>query len=42
CAAWVLSLCQRVAEAHGGRFDAQPLVAGEAATLTLNVSATGG
>ncbi|QNB14241.1 HAMP domain-containing histidine kinase [Paraburkholderia tropica] len=41
-AAWVLSLCQRVAEAHGGRFDAQPLVAGEAATLTLSVSATGG
>ncbi|CAG9218006.1 Histidine kinase [Paraburkholderia tropica] len=41
-AAWVLSLCQRVAEAHGGRFEAQPLVAGEAATLTLSVSANGG
>lgn len=36
-APWVLALCQRVAEAHGGRFEAQPLVEGEAASLTLNV-----
>ncbi|NIE66086.1 HAMP domain-containing sensor histidine kinase [Burkholderia sp. Ax-1719] len=34
---WVLALCQRVAEAHGGRFDAQPLVQGEAALFTLNL-----
>ncbi|WP_321813367.1 MULTISPECIES: sensor histidine kinase [unclassified Paraburkholderia] len=36
---WVLALCQRVAEAHGGRFEAQPLVQGEAALFTLNVPA---
>ncbi|WP_321955679.1 sensor histidine kinase [Paraburkholderia bannensis] len=34
---WVLALCQRVAEAHGGRFEAQPLVQGEAALFTLSV-----
>lgn len=39
--AWVLALCQRVAEAHGGRFEARPLVEGEAASLTLNVPANG-
>ncbi|WP_322045775.1 HAMP domain-containing sensor histidine kinase [Paraburkholderia sp. J67] len=38
---WVLALCQRVAEAHGGRFEAQPLVQGEAALLTLNVPSSG-
>lgn len=36
---WVLALCQRVAEAHGGRFEAQRLVQGEAALFTLNVPA---
>lgn len=36
---WVLSLCQRVAEAHGGRFEAQPLAQGEAALFTLSVPA---
>ena len=40
-APWVLALCQRVAEAHGGRFEMRPLVEGEAATLTLNVPITG-
>ncbi|MFD1554295.1 sensor histidine kinase [Paraburkholderia silviterrae] len=35
--AWVLALCQRVAEAHGGRFEARPLVEGEAASLMLSV-----
>lgn len=39
--AWVLALCQRVAEAHGGRFEARPLVDGEAASLTLNVLVSG-
>jgi signal transduction histidine kinase len=38
---WVLALCQRVAEAHGGRFEAQPLVQGEAALFTLNVPSGG-
>jgi len=40
-APWVLALCQRVAEAHGGRFEMRPLVEGEAATLTLSVPITG-
>lgn len=40
-APWVLALCQRVAEAHGGRFEAPPLVDGETATLTLNVPIAG-
>ncbi|WP_213301549.1 sensor histidine kinase [Paraburkholderia sacchari] len=40
-APWVLALCQRVAEAHGGRFEARPLVEGEAAALTLNVPVSG-
>ncbi|WP_322030221.1 HAMP domain-containing sensor histidine kinase [Paraburkholderia sp. J76] len=36
--AWVLALCQRVAEAHGGRFEAPALVGeDEEATLVLNV-----
>ncbi|QBR00630.1 sensor histidine kinase [Paraburkholderia pallida] len=39
--AWVLALCQRVAEAHGGRFEARPLVEGEAASLTLSVPISG-
>ena len=34
-AAWVLALCQRVAQAHGGRFQAEPLVDGAPVTLTL-------
>jgi signal transduction histidine kinase len=36
-APWVLALCQRVAEAHGGRFEARALVEGEAAQLMLNL-----
>ncbi|TDV39631.1 histidine kinase [Paraburkholderia caballeronis] len=36
-AAWVLALCQRVAEAHGGRFEAEPLKDGAPATLTLRL-----
>lgn len=36
-AAWVLALCQRVAEAHGGRFEAGPLADGAPATLTLTL-----
>lgn len=40
-AAWVLSLCQRVAEAHGGRFEQQPLAAGEAAALASSVPLAG-
>lgn len=36
-AAWVLSLCQRVAEAHGGRFEQQPLTEGAATALALYV-----
>jgi len=36
-AAWVLALCQRVAEAHGGRFEAAPLADGAPATLTLSL-----
>lgn len=35
--AWVLALCLRVAEAHGGRFEQRPLAEGEAAALGLNV-----
>ncbi|TAM03486.1 MAG: HAMP domain-containing histidine kinase [Paraburkholderia sp.] len=38
-AAWVLSLCQRVAEAHGGRFQQQPLVEGTVTALALSVPA---
>lgn len=40
-AAWVLSLCQRVAEAHGGRFEQQPLAVGEATSLALSVPLAG-
>jgi signal transduction histidine kinase len=40
-AAWILSLCQRVAEAHGGRFEQQPLVEGEPTALALNVPLAG-
>ncbi|WP_051481286.1 sensor histidine kinase [Paraburkholderia nodosa] len=40
--AWVLALCQRVAEAHGGRFEAPALVGeGEAMVLALNVPLNG-
>ena len=40
--AWVLALCQRVAEAHGGRFEAPALVGeGEDMTLVMNVPLTG-
>jgi signal transduction histidine kinase len=35
--AWVLALCQRVAEAHGGRFEQGALVEGAPAALGLNV-----
>jgi len=35
--AWVLALCQRVAEAHGGRFDAHALADGTPATLALTL-----
>jgi len=38
-AAWVLALCQRVAEAHGGRFQSGPLTDGAPATLTLTLPA---
>lgn len=36
-AAWVLALCQRVAAAHGGHFDARPLVDGAPVALTLTL-----
>jgi K+-sensing histidine kinase KdpD len=36
-ASWVLSLCQRVAEAHGGRFEQQPLGEGAATALALSL-----
>jgi len=36
-APWVLALCQRVAEAHGGRFEAGPLKDGESMTLALTL-----
>jgi signal transduction histidine kinase len=36
-AAWVLALCQRVAQAHGGRFEAAPLVDGAPAQLALTL-----
>ncbi|HEY4802940.1 MAG TPA: HAMP domain-containing sensor histidine kinase [Paraburkholderia sp.] len=40
--AWVLALCQRVAEAHGGRFEAPPVLGeGEAVALALNVPLNG-
>ncbi|SDD65789.1 sensor histidine kinase [Paraburkholderia lycopersici] len=40
--AWVLALCQRVAEAHGGRFAAPAFVGeGEDVTLALNVPLNG-
>ena len=40
--AWVLALCQRVAEAHGGRFEAPSVLGeGEAVTLALNVPLNG-
>lgn len=40
--AWALALCQRVAEAHGGRFEAPALVGeGEDMTLVMNVPLTG-
>ncbi|MFP6561028.1 sensor histidine kinase [Paraburkholderia sp. B3] len=35
--AWVLALCLRVAEAHGGRFEQRPLAEGGATALGLNV-----
>ncbi|WP_258002358.1 sensor histidine kinase [Burkholderia sp. WAC0059] len=35
--AWVLALCQRVAEAHGGRFGQHPPEDGAPGTLTLGV-----
>ncbi|WP_322012559.1 HAMP domain-containing sensor histidine kinase [Paraburkholderia sp. J12] len=35
--AWVLALCQRVAEAHGGKFEQLPLLDGEAAALSLSI-----
>ncbi|MFM0736971.1 HAMP domain-containing sensor histidine kinase [Paraburkholderia xenovorans] len=35
--AWVLALCKRVAEAHGGSFDQGEPQAGDCATLTLRV-----
>lgn len=37
--AWVLALCQRVAEAHGGRFDAPVAAEGEDAAMVLGVMA---
>ncbi|QGZ63664.1 sensor histidine kinase [Paraburkholderia acidisoli] len=37
--AWVLALCQRVAEAHGGRFEAPIAPEGEEATMLLGVVA---
>lgn len=36
-AAWVLALCQRVAEAHGGRFEAQAIADGAPVALTLTL-----
>lgn len=39
--AWVLALCQRVAEAHGGRFEQQPFAAEEATTLVLSLPRAG-
>ncbi|HTH62570.1 MAG TPA: HAMP domain-containing sensor histidine kinase [Paraburkholderia sp.] len=36
-AAWVLALCQRVAEAHGGSFDAEPLADGAPMNLALSL-----
>jgi K+-sensing histidine kinase KdpD len=41
-AAWVLSLCQRVAEAHGGRFEQQPLVDGVGTALAFSVPVAAG
>ncbi|HEY1610344.1 MAG TPA: HAMP domain-containing sensor histidine kinase [Paraburkholderia sp.] len=38
-APWVLALCQRVAESHGGHFHAEPLADGEPAKLTLALPA---
>jgi len=35
--AWVLALCQRVAEAHGGHFVAEPLADGAPVKLTLTL-----
>ena len=40
-AAWVLSLCQRVAEAHGGRFEASALAEGGDAELMLSLPLSG-
>jgi signal transduction histidine kinase len=37
--AWVLALCQRVAEAHGGKFEQTPLADGEATALSLSLLA---
>jgi hypothetical protein len=35
--AWVLSLCQRVAEAHDGQFSQQPLDDGAPAALAMSL-----
>jgi signal transduction histidine kinase len=35
--AWVLSLCKRVAEAHGGTFEQGAMQDGQATTLTLHI-----
>ena len=40
--AWVLSLCQRVAEAHEGQFSQQPLADGAPAALALSLPVAGG
>ncbi|WP_322104623.1 HAMP domain-containing sensor histidine kinase [Paraburkholderia sp. J41] len=37
--AWVLALCQRVAEAHGGRFESHAVAEGEEASMVLGVVA---
>lgn len=39
--AWVLALCQRVAEAHGGRFEAPAAGEGEEVVLVLGVPLSG-
>jgi K+-sensing histidine kinase KdpD len=40
-AAWTLALCQRVAEAHGGRFEAPAVTEGGDAALMLNLPLSG-
>jgi signal transduction histidine kinase len=40
--AWVLSLCKRVAEAHGGSFEQGEMQEGQAATLSLRIPLAAG